>query len=135
MNGRADAQTGDPKMNTEPFQQQLRDKERELQSNIVRLESEARVSGKAAVRDSTDAATSSQGTSESLQEATLASQTLERVQDALQRIEDGAYGRCIVCGRQIEAARLEASPWASTCLEDQERQDKAEYVQQGGSTL
>ena len=122
-------------MNTEPFQRRLRDKERELQSNIARLEGEARVSGKTAVRDSTDAATSSQGTSESLQEATLASQTLERVQDALQRIEDGAYGRCIVCGRQIEAARLEASPWASTCLEDQERQDKAAHVLQGGSTL
>jgi len=122
-------------MNTEPFRQQLRDKERELQSNIARLEGEARVSGGAAVRDSTDAATFSQGTSESLQEATLASQTLERVQDALQRIEDGAYGRCIVCGRQIAAARLEASPWASTCLEDRERQDKAAYLQQGGSTL
>jgi DnaK suppressor protein len=122
-------------MNTEPFRQQLRDKQRELQSNIVRLEGEARVSGKAAVRDFTDAATSSQGTSESLQEATLASQTLERVQDALQRIEDGAYGRCIVCGRQIEAARLEASPWASTCLEDQERQDEAAYLQRDGSTL
>jgi RNA polymerase-binding protein DksA len=122
-------------MNTEPFRQQLHDKERELQSNIARLEGEARVSGKAAVRDSTDAATSSEGTSESLQEATLASQTLERVQDALQRIEDGAYGRCVVCGRQIEAARLEASPWASTCLADQERQDKAAHTQQGGSTL
>jgi len=122
-------------MNTEPFRQQLRDKERELQSNVARLEGETRVSGKAAVRDSTDAATSSQGTSESLQEATLASQTLKRVQDALQRIEAGAYGRCIVCGRQIEAARLEASPWASTCLEDQERQDKAAYLQQAGSTL
>jgi RNA polymerase-binding transcription factor DksA len=122
-------------MNTAPFQQQLRDKERELQSNIARLEGEARVSGKAAVRDSTDAATSSQGTSESLQEATLAWQTLELVRDALQRIEDGAYGRCIVCGRQIEAARLEASPWASTCLEDRERQDRATHAQQGGSTL
>jgi len=133
MNRRADAQTGE--MNTEPFQQQLRAKERELQSNIARLEGEARVSGKAAVRDSTDAAASSQGTSESLQEATLASQTLKLVQVASQRIEDGAYGRCIVCGRQIEAARLEASPWASTCLEDQERQDQAAYRQQGGSTL
>ena len=122
-------------MNTEPFQQQLRDKERELQSNIARLEGEARVSGKTAVRDSTDAATSSQGTSESLQEATLASQTLKRVQDALQRIEDGAYGRCLACGRQIEAARLEANPWAPYCLEDQGKQDKAAYVQQGGSTL
>ena len=87
------------------------------------------------VRDSTDAATSSQGTAEPLQEDTLASQTLIQVQDALRRTEDGAYGKCIACGRQIEAARLEAIPWAPYCLEDQEKQDKAAHVQQGGSTL
>ena len=62
----------------------------------------------------------------------MASQTLIQVQDALHRIEDGAYGKCIACGRQIEAARLEAIPWAPYCLEDQEKQDKAAHVQQGG---
>ncbi len=53
------------------------------------------------------------------------SQTLEAVEDALQRIKDGTYGRCTLCGREIEAARLEAIPWATYCLEDQERRDKA----------
>ena len=79
--------------------------------------------GEAEVRDSTDDATSSQGTSESLQEDTLASQTLTQVHDALRRIEEGAYGKCAACGRQIEAARLEAIPWARYCLEDQENQE------------
>jgi DnaK suppressor protein len=122
-------------MNIQRFKQRLQDKERELQSDIARLEGEARDSGEAEVRDSIDDATTSQGASESLQEETLASQTLIQVQDALKRIEAGTYGKCTRCGRQIEAARLEAVPWAAYCLEDQEKQDRAAHVPQGGSTL
>jgi DnaK suppressor protein len=122
-------------MNIEHFKRRLLDKERELQTNIARLEEEARDSGDAEVRDSIDDATSSQGTSESLQEETLERRTLIQVQDALKRIEAGTYGKCTACGRQIEAARLEAIPWAAYCLEDQEKQDKLAHVPQGGSTL
>jgi DnaK suppressor protein len=122
-------------MNLERFKQRLREKERELLADMTRLEAEARVSGEDAVRDSTDAATSSESASESLHEDSLASQTLIQVQAALRRIEDGTYGRCTACGRQIGAARLEAVPWARYCLEDQEKQDKAAHVQQGGWTL
>jgi DnaK suppressor protein len=122
-------------MNTERFKQRLLDKERELVEEMARLEDEARDSGEAEVRDSTDDATSSQSTSEALQEDVLVSQTLTQVRDALKRIDDGTYGRCIACGRQIEAARLEAVPWAEYCLEDQEKQDKASHAPQGGSTL
>ena len=122
-------------MNNERFKQRLLAKERELQSETARLEREARDSGEAEVRDSTDDATSSEAASESLQEATVASQTLAQVQDALHRIEDGTYGKCTACGRQIEAARLEAIPWALYCLEDQKKHDQAAHVQQGGSTL
>jgi DnaK suppressor protein len=122
-------------MNTERFKQRLLDKERELVEEITRLEDEARDSGTAEVRDSIDDATSSQGTSEALQEDAIASQTLTQVRDALKRIDDGTYGKCVACGRQIEAARLEAVPWAAYCLEDQERQDKRAHAPQGGSTL
>jgi DnaK suppressor protein len=122
-------------MNTERFKQRLLDKERELVQEMARLEDEARDSGVAEVRDSTDDATSSQGTSEALEEDALASQTLTQVRDALKRIDDGTYGRCIKCGRQIPAARLEAVPWAAYCLEDQEKLDKIAHVPQGGSTL
>ena len=119
----------------EHFKQKLQAKERELRADIARLEEEARDSGEKDVRDSTDDATSSQITSESLEEESLASQTLIQVQDALKRIENGTYGKCSVCGRPIEAARLEAVPWAAYCLEDQEKQDKLTRVPQGGSTL
>src|ERR1700733_11140418 len=122
-------------MNTEHFKQRLLDKERELVEEMARLEDEARDSDEAEVRDSTDDATSSQSTSEALEEDVLISQTLTLVRDALKRIEDGTYGKCIVCGRQIEAARLEAVPWAAYCLEDQEKQDKRTHAPLGGPTL
>ena len=111
-------------MNSKRFNQRLRDKERELLSDIARLEGEARSSGEAEVRDSTDNATSSQGSSEAIQEETLESQTLTKVQEALHRIEGGTYGKCVACGREIEAARLEAIPWASYCIKDQEKEEQ-----------
>ncbi len=122
-------------MNIDHFKQLLRAKERELRSEITRFEEEARIGGEPEVRDPADNATADEATSASLQEDALASQTLVQVEDALQRIEDGTYGKCIVCGRQIEAARLEAIPWTPYCLEDQEKLDRAAHVEQGGSTL
>jgi DnaK suppressor protein len=122
-------------MNIEHFKQRLLDKQRELVSEITRLEGEARASGEGDVGDQTDAASATQAASESLQEDALASHTLVEVQDALRRIEDGTYGKCTRCGREIEPVRLEAIPWARYCLKDQERQDRAEHVPQGGTTL
>ena len=122
-------------MNTDHFEKRLLDKERELLANVGGLDDEARTSGEPEVRDPTDDATSDQGTSESLEEETVASQELVEVQDAVRRIATGTYGKCVVCGRQIPEARLEAIPWTPFCLEDQQKQDKAAHVRQGGSTL
>jgi RNA polymerase-binding transcription factor DksA len=36
---------------------------------------------------------------------------------ALRKIDDGTYGICEICGRQIEPARLEAMPGTRTCIE------------------
>ena len=40
---------------------------------------------------------------------------LKEVQNALQKIENGNYGKCEVCGENIEQDRLEANPAATTC--------------------
>jgi DnaK suppressor protein len=40
-----------------------------------------------------------------------------RVRDALGRLDDGSYGRCAVCGKQIDDERLEARPEVATCRE------------------
>jgi DnaK suppressor protein len=42
---------------------------------------------------------------------------LELVDAALARLDGGTFGLCIRCGNTIPAARLEALPWAATCIE------------------
>ncbi|GAA3028022.1 TraR/DksA family transcriptional regulator [Microbacterium dextranolyticum] len=38
------------------------------------------------------------------------------VDAALARLDAGSYGTCVVCGRAIAPARLEARPMATTCI-------------------
>ena len=37
---------------------------------------------------------------------------------ALEKLDEGSYGRCDACGREIGEGRLEALPWAVLCVED-----------------
>jgi RNA polymerase-binding protein DksA len=46
-----------------------------------------------------------------------AEQVLSEIDGALKRIEDGTYGTCTNCGREIPEQRLEANPWASLCID------------------
>jgi RNA polymerase-binding transcription factor DksA len=43
-------------------------------------------------------------------------QLLAQVTAALNRIERGTYGRCIVCGHEISTARLQALPYTPHCV-------------------
>ncbi len=52
-----------------------------------------------------------------------AQQTLEDVELALRKLDEGTYGTCEVCGKPIGAARLAAIPWARLCIDDQRRRD------------
>jgi DnaK suppressor protein len=49
---------------------------------------------------------------------------LTEVEAALKRIENGTYGLCVVCGQPIPEKRLEAIPWASLCVKDEEELEK-----------
>jgi RNA polymerase-binding protein DksA len=42
---------------------------------------------------------------------------LSEIDAALARIEDGSYGTCTSCGKEIAGGRLEAHPWASLCID------------------
>jgi RNA polymerase-binding transcription factor DksA len=43
-------------------------------------------------------------------------QILTEINDALARIEQGSYGRCVECGQAISRRRLNAIPYAPHCL-------------------
>jgi RNA polymerase-binding protein DksA len=42
--------------------------------------------------------------------------TLEQIERALERMEDGVYGVCDQCGARISKTRLNAIPFASSCI-------------------
>lgn len=44
-----------------------------------------------------------------------------QIEEALRALDDGTYGTCVVCGREIPAGRLEVRPEAVRCVEDQRR--------------
>ncbi|MDP8959543.1 MAG: TraR/DksA C4-type zinc finger protein [Actinomycetota bacterium] len=49
---------------------------------------------------------------------------LADVDQAMERLEAGTYGRCEVCGKEIDPQRLEAKPAARFCLEDREQAER-----------
>lgn len=53
--------------------------------------------------------------------------TLQKIDEALHKIDDGTYGICCICGQLIRKARLQHLPFAHTCMECQsEMESKAE---------
>lgn len=50
---------------------------------------------------------------------------LNQVDQALQRIKDGTYGQCAECVEGIPKKRLQALPWASTCLTCRKRSESS----------
>ncbi len=53
---------------------------------------------------------------------------ISKIDEALRRIEEGAYGYCEETGEPIGLARLEARPIATLALEAQERHERRERV-------
>tara|TARA_Y100000590_G_scaffold69821_2_gene76200 strand:+ start:12222 stop:12680 length:459 start_codon:yes stop_codon:yes gene_type:complete len=51
---------------------------------------------------------------------------INKIDQALQRVEDGSYGYCEETGDPIGIKRLEARPIATLCIEAQERHERLE---------
>lgn len=50
--------------------------------------------------------------------------TLDLIDRALAKIEDGTYGICETCGCDIDPARLKALPYATLCMSCQAKSEK-----------
>ena len=53
---------------------------------------------------------------------------LDRIETALNRIENGQYGRCIDCDRWIRPGRLKAMPYSVRCIHCKEALERIENV-------
>jgi len=50
--------------------------------------------------------------------------TLQQIEEALEQMETGRYGVCTACGQAVPLARLEALPFATTCVPCKEKQER-----------
>lgn len=117
-------------IDTEHFRKRLKDEKARLEHAVGFLERDnagsladelGEVNDSSADNHLADTATATfdRELEEGLEEG--AQQTLDDVNAALQRIEDGTYGTCEACGKPIGADRLEAIPWTRLCIDDQRR--------------
>ena len=116
-------------MNTEHFRQRLLAEEQRLLALIKRAEASAREEVFDSVHDRGDESVNDVLTEEQLKEADTYWAELKQVRDALQRIEDGTFGKCIVDGGPIEEKRLEAIPWTPYCLKHERQLEFSEALE------
>ena len=108
-------------MNIERHRQQLLELERQLTARIGRETDAAQQQTDNTPGDVSDASVADELRDLEFGEAELDSTRLKEVREALERIQNGTYGRCVVDGKPIDEKRLEAMPWTPYCLEHQQR--------------
>ncbi len=56
---------------------------------------------------------------------------IAKIQEALKRIDNGAYGICEICGEEISEKRLEARPVTTSCIKCKEEEEAQEKLRKG----
>ena len=56
----------------------------------------------------------------------MKAETLNKINEALSRVEEGTYGRCFECGDEIAEQRLRALPFAVRCKDCEEARENAQ---------
>jgi DnaK suppressor protein len=112
------------KKDMEKYRRLLEDKKSTLSAEIAKTRSAEEETTEESTQDIADKAVSSY-TREFLYSLTDGERTtLLQIDDALTRIDDGAYGLCLNCGQLMTEKRLNAVPWAPYCLDCQELSEK-----------
>ena len=113
------------------LKQMLDDRRRELQNEVQGKMRDARADGSwgGKVNEVFDAVESSEADiQEDIEFALIQmkAETLNKVNDALTRLDDGDYGYCFECGSEIAEKRLRALPFAVRCKDCEEAREVAE---------
>ncbi|SOC56866.1 TraR/DksA family transcriptional regulator [Ornithinimicrobium cerasi] len=101
----------------------LRDEGASLRARIVQMQEDMRVVIESSRDSNADDEHDPEGQTIAFERSQLAAMTnqarahLRDVDAALERLADGTYGVCEVCGQPIPAGRLEARPTARTCVQ------------------
>jgi DnaK suppressor protein len=104
----------------------LEDRRREIQSEVQSRMKDVRAdAGQVGVVDEVE--TSESDIQDEIEFALIQmkAETLHRINEALERLEEGTYGRCFECGDEIGPQRLRALPFAVRCKDCEEAREVA----------
>ena len=99
---------------TQTLRASLEEERTQLQSQLAELDDDGDLSYDENFADSAQVA-GQQGANRAL--AGQLSENLAEVERALAKMDDGTYGRCEACGKEIAEARLEAMPATRYCID------------------
>ena len=106
------------------YKKRLLDRKEQLQDIVSRAEQDGREADEQAANDIADKATNSYTKEFLFKKSNDDRFILSLIQEALERMEAGAFGLCVVCGGEMQQKRLEAVPWARHCIGCQEKQEQ-----------
>lgn len=112
------------KKKLEAFKKRLELRQQELRHMVTRNQQDGRAADEEATQDVADRAASSYTKEFLFSQSNNDRQLLNMVEGALARIREGSFGECVSCGKEINAKRLEAVPWARHCIDCQEKAEK-----------
>lgn len=112
------------KKRLEYYRKKLVTRRAELLRGIARTEEEGRAADEDPTVDLADKAANSYTKEFLFGQNNTDRTTLQLIDDALERIKNGAYGVCVHCENELQQKRLEAVPWARHCTACQEKQEQ-----------
>jgi DnaK suppressor protein len=114
------------KKKLETFRKRLETRRQELRHMVTRNQQDGRTADDEATQDVADRAASSYNKEFLFSQSNNDRQLLSMVDSALARINEGSFGECVSCGKEINAKRLEAVPWTRHCIACQEKAEKGQ---------
>jgi len=122
-------------MNNDDYRSLIQKREQELMDEMEKNQSEAREMTDQAPTEAMERMVNLESRDTLLRHNDADFRELTDVRAALGRLDEGAFGKCIDCGREIPAGRLAAIPWTAYCLEDQEKRDRGGQQASGSLTM
>ena len=122
----------------------LEERRREIMSEVQGRMRDVRAEGAgSAVQGVLDAAESSElDIQDEIEFAIIQmkAETLNKIDEALRRLEEGTYGYCFECGEEVSEKRLRALPFAVRCKDCEEAREMAQQreriqARRGSATL
>jgi DnaK suppressor protein len=112
------------------FRDRLMDRRQSLVGQVQQAELYSRERDSEATQDPADMAANAYTKELLVSMSDNDRQLLNLIDEALERMDDSGYGKCVRCGQPLPEKRLEAVPWARHCVRCQELHERGLLIEE-----